>query len=73
MNEADKNGIIADEDRHLRSTREINGYNIHATDGEMGYIKDFIMDDHSWKILSLVVDTHRWFGGKKVLIEINDI
>jgi len=73
LNEADKNGLIADEDPHLRSTREIKGYNIHATDGEMGYIRDFIIDDQSWKILSIVVDTHNWFGGKKVLIEINNI
>ena len=61
------------DDPHLRSTHAVTGYHIHATDGEIGHVKDFIMDDHTWQLLFFVVDTHNWFGGKKVLIPVSDI
>lgn len=54
-------------DPHLRSTSEVIGYKIHATDGEIGDVEDFIVDD-TWKIRYLIVDTGNWFPGKKVLI-----
>jgi uncharacterized protein YrrD len=73
INSADDKGRIADEDQHLRSTKEVTGYNIHATDGEIGSVKDFIIDDQTWQLLYLVVDTHKWFSGKKVLIEARHI
>ncbi len=57
-----------DGDPHLRSTNKVTGYSIKATDGEIGDVEDFIIDDSSWKIHFLVVDTGNWFPGKKVLI-----
>jgi sporulation protein YlmC with PRC-barrel domain len=53
---------------HLRGTREITGYRIHAVDGEIGEVEDFIIDDKTWSVHFLVVDTGHWFPGKKVLI-----
>jgi len=53
---------------HLRSTQEVTGYDIHATDGDIGEVEDFIIDDVTWKIHFLVVETGNWFSGKKVLI-----
>jgi uncharacterized protein YrrD len=55
-------------DPHLRSTEEVTGYTIHATDGEIGHVKDFIADDKSWVIRYMVVDTGHWLPGRKVLI-----
>ncbi|MDB4924437.1 PRC-barrel domain-containing protein [Mucilaginibacter sp.] len=55
-------------DPHLRSTGEVTGYRIHATNGEIGDVEDFIIDDQSWRMHFLVVDTGHWFPGKKVLI-----
>jgi len=55
-------------DPHLRSTSEVIGYSLHATDGEIGEVEDFIIDDTTWRIRFLVVDTGNWFPGKKVLI-----
>jgi sporulation protein YlmC with PRC-barrel domain len=55
-------------DPHLRSISEVTGYRIHATNGEIGDVEDFIVDDQSWRIHFLVVDTGHWFPGKKVLI-----
>lgn len=53
---------------HLRSTNEVTGYSIQATDGEIGKVTDFIVDDLSWKIHFLVVETGTWLFGKEVLI-----
>jgi hypothetical protein len=55
-------------DPHLRSTKEVMGYVIHALDGEIGHVGDFIVDDRSWEIRYLVVDTGGWWPGKKVLV-----
>jgi len=55
-------------DPHLRSTQYILGQYIHAIDGEIGHVDDFIIDDETWAIRYLVVDTRNWWPGKKVLI-----
>jgi uncharacterized protein YrrD len=55
------------ENPHLRSTNEVTGYDIHATDGDIGKVEDFIFDDVTWKIHFLVVETGSWFSEKKVL------
>ena len=69
--EADKEHKHADDDIHLRSTAIVTGYHIHATDGEIGHVNDFIMDDENWQIKFIVVDTHNWFGGKKVMVPVH--
>jgi len=55
-------------DAHLRSTKEVTGYKILATDGHLGHIDDFIVDESTWKIRYLAVDTRDWWPGKKVLL-----
>jgi sporulation protein YlmC with PRC-barrel domain len=55
-------------DHHLRSTHAVTGYAIEATDGEIGHVEDFIMDDETWAIRYLVVATKNWWPGKKVLV-----
>lgn len=55
-------------DPHLRSTREVIGYHIRATDGEIGHVDDFVVDDKAWAIRYMVVDTRNWLPGKKVLV-----
>jgi hypothetical protein len=64
------------DDKHLRSTDNVTDYNIKATDGAIGDVEDFILDDTKWKIDFLIVDTGNWLPGKKVLISpklINEI
>jgi sporulation protein YlmC with PRC-barrel domain len=61
------------EDIHLRSIAQVSGYAIHASDGEIGHVADLIVDDKAWKLVNLVVDTHDWIGGKKVLVEVSYI
>ncbi len=53
---------------HLRSTQAIDGYHIQTGDGKIGHVIDFIMDDESWAICHLVVETGHWFAGKQIAI-----
>jgi sporulation protein YlmC with PRC-barrel domain len=53
---------------HLRSTKEVTGYKIHATDGQIGHVEDFIVDTDKWRIQYLVVDTREWLADKKIII-----
>ena len=53
---------------HLRSCREVAGYHLRGTDGELGHADDFLVDDSDWAIRYLVVDTSNWWVGRKVLI-----
>jgi sporulation protein YlmC with PRC-barrel domain len=58
----------ADNDPHLRSIKAVTGYHIHASDGEVGHVADFLVKDADWSIRYLVVDTRNWWPGKKILI-----
>jgi len=55
-------------DPHLRSLAEVTGYNIHATDGEIGHIESFLIDDDGWDIRYLVANTRNWWFGRHVLL-----
>jgi len=55
-------------DPHLRSTKNVEGYHIHANDGEIGHVEDYIVDDKKWNLCFIVVDTHNWLQGRKVLV-----
>ncbi|WP_235794009.1 PRC-barrel domain-containing protein [Virgibacillus salidurans] len=49
-------------------TSDLKTYNIDASDGEMGKIKDVYFDDKKWAIRYAVVDTRKWLPGRKVLL-----
>ncbi|MDP2665713.1 MAG: PRC-barrel domain-containing protein [bacterium] len=55
-------------DLHLRSTHDVSGHHIQAADGEIGHVEDFIIDDETWAIRYLIIDTRNWWPGKKVLV-----
>ena len=55
-------------DAHLQSVVEVHGYDIQGTDDGIGFAEDFIVDDQTWEIRYLVVDTSHWWWGKKVLV-----
>jgi len=55
-------------DPNLRSSNFVTGQKIQATDGELGHVDDFIIDDETWAIRYLVIDTAIWWAGKKVLV-----
>ena len=55
-------------DPHLRSLREVIDYQVHARDGEVGHLEDLIVDDDSWTIRYMVIDTGNWLPGRKILL-----
>ena len=57
-------------DPNLRSTHDVSGHSVQATDGEIGHVADFVIDDETWAIRYLVIDTHNWLPDKMVLISI---
>jgi hypothetical protein len=60
---SDKSGDV-----HLRSAKEVRGYHIQGSDEPIGHVEDFIIDDVTWAIRYLVIDTSNWWFGKKVLV-----
>ncbi len=52
----------------LRNAKEMEGYAVGATDGDIGHVKDFYFDDEAWVIRYLVVDTGGWLSSRKVLV-----
>jgi hypothetical protein len=55
---------------HLRSMKDVMSYSIRATDGDIGHVDDFIVDD-AWTIRYMIVDSRNWWPGKKVLVPHN--
>lgn len=55
-------------DVHLRSVAAVRGYHIQGSDEAIGHVEDFLVDDETWEVRYLVVDTSNWWFGKKVLI-----
>jgi hypothetical protein len=55
-------------DPHLQSANEVINYYIEAKDGDIGHVEDFIVEDQTWVIRYMVVDTRNWLPGKKVLV-----
>ena len=55
-------------DPSLRSVRDVTGYYIEATDGDIGHVEDFLIDDRNWAIRYMIVDTRNWWPGKKVVV-----
>jgi hypothetical protein len=53
---------------NLQSARAVTTYQFQAQDGKLGSIEDFIVNDDTWGIYYLVVDTGHWYPDQKVLI-----
>lgn len=52
----------------LHTLKDLEGFAIHAADGDIGAIKEFYFDDKQWVIRYLVVETGHWLASKKVLL-----
>jgi hypothetical protein len=59
---------IESKDSHLRSSEAVTGYHVGATDGEIGHVDGFVVDDEAWAIRYIEVATRNWLPGKKVLV-----
>ncbi len=57
-----------DGDPRLRSGRAVAGYHIDALDGSIGHVEDYLIDDQSWTISYVIIDTRNWLPGGKVIL-----
>ena len=55
-------------DLHLQTAMAVMGYAVRAEDGEIGHVKDVLVDDKTWTIRYLVIDAEKWWAGKRVLV-----
>ena len=46
----------------------VQGFHVHATDGHIGHVDDFLFDESAWQLRYIVVDTSNWLGGKWVAV-----
>lgn len=56
------------DDAHLRSWNTVSRYYVHATDGDIGHVEAMLLDDRTWAIRYLAVNTSNWWLGHAVLI-----
>ena len=52
----------------LHRLNQVRGFHIHATDGQIGHVDDFLMEEGAWTIRYMVVDTSNFIGGKWVVV-----
>ena len=55
-------------DPNLHSIAAVTGYRIHASDGDIGHVEDYLLEETDWSIRFLVVDTRSLWQDRKVLI-----
>lgn len=71
ISDSDKEKIkirVKKEDQHLRTINEVKNYLLEAKDGLFGHVEDFIIDDETWEIRYLVVDTVNWWPSRSVIL-----
>src|SRR5678810_635723 len=51
-----------------RSIKNLIGFTLGATNGEIGKVKELYFDDETWTIRYLIVDTGFFLSGRLVLI-----
>jgi hypothetical protein len=56
------------EDNHLRSWEDVIGYEVWASDGVVGCLESFVVDDAVWHISYLDVKTGEGFQIRSVLV-----
>jgi len=57
-----------DDDPHLRSCKAVMGRHIEATDGDIGHVQGLLVDEETWAIRYIIVNTSNWWLGHDVLI-----
>lgn len=55
-------------DPHLRSIEAVVGHRVHAIDGLIGHVDDFLIHDVDWNIKFIKVDTRNWGPTRRVLL-----
>lgn len=59
---------LIEEDPHLKRLQDVVGCTIQGSDEEIGHVQDFIVDDTTWAIRYVVINTRKWWSGKSVIL-----
>jgi hypothetical protein len=57
----------------LHKLSKVHGFHVHALDGEIGHVDDFLLDESTWALRYLIVDTTNWIGGKRADIALDEV
>ena len=52
----------------LRSLKDLERYTVTATDGDLGSVSNFLLDDERWTVRYLVVEPGLFHDGRRVLV-----
>ena len=55
-------------DPHLRSMEAVVGHRVHAIDGLVGHVDDFLIDEVDWTVRFIKVDTRNWGPTRRLLL-----
>jgi hypothetical protein len=61
-------GARRENDSHLRSVNDVMRYYVHATDGDIGHVQGMLVDEKTWAVRYIIVNTSNWWLGHLVLI-----
>ncbi len=64
----EETAVAEDVDPHLQSVKDVIGCHIQASDGRIGHVADFVVDDSTWTFTFIIVDTANWLPGRKVIV-----
>jgi hypothetical protein len=60
--------VSGEASEYLRSVVELSGYQVVATDGECGFVEDFIFDDETWDVQYLIFCINNENSSRKHLL-----
>jgi hypothetical protein len=55
-------------DLHLQSANSVMRYYVHATDGDIGHVQGILVEEETWAVQYIIVNTSNWWLGHDVLI-----
>jgi len=58
------------DDKHLQSTHDVIGYQVHTADGCIGKVSGYMIDDQNWAICEVVIGSDQSEAGKELRIPI---
>lgn len=58
----------SNENSNLRSAKEVAGYRIMTLDDDLGHVEDFLIEEETWQVKYLVIDTSNWIPGSKCVL-----
>jgi len=59
---------LKSDDHHLHDSNAVARYHVEGSDGDIGHVASLLIDEETWAIRYLVVNTGSWWLGHEVLV-----